>query len=401
MSGSVIIGQSGGPTSVINASLAGFARTLKAKSRFDRILGMRFGIEGFLEERIIDLGREKESVWDEISRAPSSALGSCRHRLRNEDLPRIHALLEKFDIRGMALIGGNDTMGTLATLSEYLRSVSYEFTAIGIPKTVDNDLYGTDHTPGYPSAARYVALSVQQAGRLGYDMRRVDTFTVHQTVGRDAGWLAAAAAAARFQPGDPPHLIYVPERPLDREEVIADVNACVEREGWCYIVCGEGIRWKDGTPVSASRDRDKFRNTEYGAMGGGSAAMALHGLIREATGWRGEFQVPESLSMCAADRVSPTDLEEAYACGRYAAELADSGVTGVMVSMSRADSEDYSIRYGTVPLGDVAVRAKPMPDGFLSGKGTDVSGDFIRYVRPLIGPLDGFTSLAGYPAGSS
>ena len=398
MSLNAVIGQSGGPTTVINSSLAGFVQALRVGSRYDRVLGMKFGVEGLLEERLVDLGREDDRTWERIRRTPSSALGSSRHKLNQEDLPTIRDVLERHDIRCLVLIGGNDTMGTLQSLVEYLDSVSYKFVGIGIPKTVDNDLYGTDHTPGFPSAARYVALSVQQVGRLGHDMRRVDSFMVHQTVGRDAGWLAAAAAAARFKPGDPPHLIYTPERPLDRDRVLIEVQRCVGRYGWCFIVCSEGIRWKDGTPVSDGQEKDNFRNIEYGATGGGSAAMALHGLIRKETGMRGEFQVTESLSMCAIDRVSPVDLEEAYACGMFAASLADAGVSGVMVSMARNVSAEYSVQYKTVPLAEVAERAKPMPDNFLSTAGNDVSENFLSYLRPLMGPMEEFGSLTGYPA---
>ena len=172
----------------------------------------------------------------------------------------------------------------------------------GIPKTVDNDLYAVDHTPGFPSAARYVALSVQQAGRLARDMQRVDRFLVHQTIGRDAGWLAASAAIARTRDEDGPHYIYVPEQPISRDQVLSDVHTAVDAYGWASIVIGEGTTWTDGTPVSAASTADRFNNVEFGAMGGASAAMNLHRFIAAETGYRGEFQIPESMPMASADR---------------------------------------------------------------------------------------------------
>ena len=235
-----------------------------------------------------------------------------------------------------------------------------------MPKTVDNDLCGTDHTPGFGSAARYVALSVQQAGMLARDMKRVDQFVVFQTVGRSAGWLPAAAAVAKVDEDDAPHIILLPERAFDQDRFLADVKRCYDRYGWCSIVCGEGVCHADGTPISASRVTDQFANVEFGAMGGTSAAMMLHRMIHAAFGWRGEFQVCESLQMCAADRVIPGDVEEAYACGRRAVELALAGTSGVMVSIVRESNEPYRWSLGTAPLAEVALGAKPMPEQFIS-----------------------------------
>ena len=323
MKGNAIIGQSGGPTSVINASLSGIVEAAKESSQIGRVLGMRYGIEGFLQEQIIDLGAESPETIRGLKSTPSSALGSCRYKLQDSDLPRVLELLQKYDIRYVFLIGGNDTMDTIARLEAHCRQQGYELRGVGVPKTVDNDLFGTDHTPGYGSAAHYVALSVQQAGRLAGDMQKVDNFVIHQTVGRDAGWLAASSALARKRPGDAPHLIYIPERPIDREQFVADAKECIRQYGYVSIVCGEGIVWTDGTPVSASTSTDKFANVEFGAMGGTSAALVLHRILSDAEltgtagGMRGEFQITESLPMSAIDRAVKIDLEEAYQCGRH------------------------------------------------------------------------------------
>jgi len=397
--GNVLIGQSGGPTAVINASLYGLIEAAREVEAFGRIYGMEFAIEGFMEKRLIDLRQQALPDLENLQglmHTPGSALGSSRYKLKEEDLPRIRELLEEFGIRYLFLIGGNDTMDTIHRVENYCRESGYELTGIGVPKTVDNDLYGTDHTPGFASAARYIALSVQQAGRLADDMQRVDRFAVFQTVGREAGWLAAASALAKKNPVDAPHLVFFPERPLNREKVLTAVKDCVAKIGWCYIVVGEGCLWENGTPVSAAREKDGFANTEFGAMGGASAALSLHSLIREETGYRGEFQITESLPMCAVDRVSEIDREEACRCGRKAVELAVKGRTGVMVTMKRVSagpSDPYRVEYSTAPLGDVAVRAKPMPEHFINPEGNFPTPECLDYLRPLVGELPVYTNL--------
>ncbi len=397
LKGNAIVGQSGGPTAVINASLCGVIEGCRGSSQIERCLGMRFGIQGFLESDVIDLDRESPETINRLRTTPSSALGSCRYKLRDEDFPRLLEQLKRYNIRYFFLIGGNDSMDTIHRLEEFCRKANYPMLGVGIPKTVDNDLFGTDHTPGYGSAARYVAISVRQAGMLARDMKRVDQFVIFQTVGRSAGWLAAASALARSAEDDAPHLILVPERPFDRDKFLAAVKETYDKFGWCSIVCGEGITYPDGTPVSAARVTDQFSNIEFGAMGGTSAAMMLHRMISQAFGWRGEFQVCESLQMCAADRVSDIDLEEAYACGREAVRLANEGVSGMMVSIQRESSSPYRYRLGVVPLAEVAIKAKPMPDEFIDHEKLYVTDAFVEYARPLVGPLPQYVRLKGYP----
>lgn len=391
--GNAIIGQSGGPTSVINASLAGVVEACRGFAGVKKVLGMRYGIQGFMEEDIIDLGRQSPQIIKGLQTTPSSALGSCRYKLQQVDLPKIVDLLMKFDIRYVFLIGGNDTMDTIHRLEVCAKEHNYELVGIGIPKTVDNDLYGTDHTPGFPSAARYVALSVMQAGVLARDMRRVDQFVVHQTVGRGAGWLAASSVTAKQHPEDAPHILCLPERPFEMEKFLADVKACYDKLGWASIVCGEGIAYADGTPVSASRIKDRFSNIEFGAMGGTSAAMMLHRMICDAFGFRGEFQVPESLPMCAADRAAQLDIDEAYVCGKKAVELAADGKTGLMVTLVRVPGSRYSCTTGTANLSEVAVKTKPMPKEFINSEGNFTTDAFLDYVRPLVGQLPEYTRL--------
>jgi 6-phosphofructokinase 1 len=275
----------------------------------------------------------------------------------------------------------------------YCRDAGYPLIGIGIPKTVDNDLHGTDHTPGYGSAARYMALCVQQAGRLARDMQRVDRFVVFQTIGRDAGWLAASTALAKKRPADAPHLIYMPERRVNRSQLLDDVRAIVDRVGWCFIVIGEGSVWEDGTLVSASTGEDEFSNVEFGAMGGASAAINVHALIARETGYRGEFQITESLPMCAIDRASGVDLDEAYRCGAVAVELARAGRSGVMVSIQRAPGSTYAVSFAATALPDVAARAKRLPSDYINAAGNGVTDAFFEYASPLVGDFPSYSVL--------
>ncbi|NLX57932.1 MAG: diphosphate--fructose-6-phosphate 1-phosphotransferase [Phycisphaerae bacterium] len=398
MKGNAIVGQSGGPTSVINASLAGVVDGARDVPGIRHVYGMRWGIEGFMAGNLIDLSAEPAETIDALRRTPSSALGSSRHKVKEPDFPLILQRLKEFNVRYFFLIGGNDTMDTIHRVTAYANSQGYDLIGVGVPKTVDNDLFGTDHTPGYGSAARYVALSALEAGRLARDMQRVDQFVIYQSIGRDAGWLTAAAALAKRSEADAPHLVYLPERVFDRDRFLADVEQAHKQYGYVSIFCGEGIKYADGTPVSASQTRDKFANVEYGAMGGSSVAMNLHRMIADRFGWRGEFQITESLCMCAIDRAVTLDLDEAYACGREAARLAGQGQGGVMVTLVRESNAPYRSTTGTAPLADVAVRAKPMPDAFINEAGNMPTEAFVEYLRPLVGPLPEFADLNYVPA---
>jgi ATP-dependent phosphofructokinase / diphosphate-dependent phosphofructokinase len=398
--GNALIGQSGGPTCVINASLVGVIDGARASRSIGRVYGMRFGIEGVLGDTLLDLSAEKPATLKALRATPSSALGSSRHKVKDPDFAPILAALRKYDIRYLFMIGGNDTMDTIHRVTERARADGWDMAGIGVPKTVDNDLFGVDHTPGYASAARYVALSVQQGGRLARDMQRVDQFTIFQTVGRSAGWLPAAAALAKRSEGEAPHIILLPERPFDRAAFLGAVKRAYERHGFVSIVCGEGITNPDGTPVSASQVTDKFANVEFGAAGGTSAAMMLHRMITAEFGWRGEFQIAESLQMAASDRAVKLDFDEAYRCGRQAVKLADSGANGVMVTIERTSKpgRPYLGRFGTIPLKEVAVHARPMDDAFIGADGMSVTPAFHAYASPLVGKLPEFASLKMIPA---
>jgi ATP-dependent phosphofructokinase / diphosphate-dependent phosphofructokinase len=399
--GNALIGQSGGPTSVINSSLAGIIESALISPLIGNIYGMQFGIEGFMQEMIYDLGNQPRNIIEGLRRTPSSALGSSRHKVQESDLPLILSMLKKYNIRYFFLIGGNDTMDTIHRVEDYCRSEKYELSGIGIPKTVDNDLFGTDHTPGFASAARSNILNVMQAGILARDMQKVDQFVVYQTIGRDAGWLAASTALAQKSEEEAPHLIYAPEFHFVSEKFLEDVENCIKKYGWVSIVCGEGLKFEDGSPVSAATAKDKFNNTEFGAMGGASVGLSLHKMITSEFGYRGEFQITESLIMCDFVRSSAIDLEEAYRCGVEAVKLAENGESGVMVSIKRVSNNPYKIEFGKVPLREVAVSAKPMPLEYFNKEGNHVSEKFIEYMKPLAGDLPEFIKLDRIFAGKN
>lgn len=386
--GNLVIGQSGGPTPVINASLAGVVREAGRHDCIAGIYGMRWGIQGFMEENLVDLGAENDATWEKIKLTPSSALGSCRLKIKgDEHLPRILEVLQKYNIRYFFYIGGDDSQNTSHRVAEYAKAHDYELYCIGIPKTVDNDLFGTDHTPGYGSAARYVALSAQQGGILARDMQKVDPVLVYQAVGRDAGWLAAAAALAKRDEADPPHLIYIPERPFTREKFFADIERCYSRYGFVSIFIGEGIVYPDRSPVSGTQTFDKFGNPEFGAMGGVAAAMVVKKLACDHLNARGEFQVVESLQMAGMDRVSAVDREEAYQAGVEAVRLATAGKSGLMVAFARRPGATYAIDYVAVPLTRVNEGKQTMPDAYIDEAASFVTPAFLDYLRPLVGEL--------------
>ena len=393
LKGNAVIGQSGGPTAVINSSLAGVIDAARRSAPIGEIYGMSYGIEGFMAEKLINLGRQPESVIKGLRQTPSSALGSSRHRVTDEDFGIIISVFRKFNIRYLFLIGGNDTMDTINRIENYCKKIGYDLIGVGIPKTVDNDLFGTDHTPGFASAARSNILNVMQGGVLARDMQKVDRFVVYQTIGRDAGWLAAATVMARKKEGDAPHLIYTPEYVFDSEKFLNDVESCINKYGWVSVVCGEGLKYHDGTPVSASETKDRFSNVEFGAMGGSSVGLNLHGMISNRFNFRGEFQITESLIMSDFERSSGIDNEEAYRCGIEAIKLAESGESGFMVTIDRISNNPYTVKYGKAYLKDVAVNARPMPAEFFNNKGNDVSPLFIDYIKPLIGDLPEFVEL--------
>ncbi|PIS27795.1 MAG: phosphofructokinase [Candidatus Marinimicrobia bacterium CG08_land_8_20_14_0_20_45_22] len=397
MKGNALVAQAGGPTTVINSSLSGIITQCLKENAIENVYGCHWGMLGLMNEDFVDLGKEDKTVIEGLKRTPSSALGSSRYKLSDKDMPKVLEILKKHNVRYFFGIGGNDTMLNVYQVEKYCHKHDYELYGMGCPKTVDNDLFGTDHTPGFPTAARFVALSVLQAGILSRDMQKVDQFVIYQTIGRDAGWLAASAFAVKSAESDPPHIILLPEVPFDEEKFFAKFEETYRKFGFVSIICGEGIVNADGTPVSASKTKDNFSNVEFGAMGGASAAMMLHRMLTNKYGYRGEFQVPESLPMCSADRAVENDIEEAFMLGQEAVKFAVNKTSGLMTTIERTSNAPYQIKIGTIQLEKVAAKTKPIPKEFIAEDGMMMTESFNEYIKPLIGELPKYVKLNFYP----
>ncbi len=395
MKGNVLIAQSGGPTAVINSSCCGIIQeVLKHEDRFTGVYGAINGILGTLNEELVDLNKEDASTIELLRQTPSSALGSCRYKLSDNDYDRLLNVIEAHDIRYSFFIGGNDTMDTADKVDRLLKERNRESCVIGIPKTVDNDLVGTDHCPGYPSAARWLAIAVRDAGLDTRAIYTSDTIKIIETMGRDSGWLAAASALARKDGFSAPHLIYVPERPLHPDKFLADVKKVYSRLGYAVIVASEGLKGEDGTPLVESRvelDVDAFGH----AQRGGVAEYLCH-LIADNLKLKARFDKPGTIQRVSMNCASEVDLEEAYEVGRKAVSEALAGKSGQMITLLREPGDEYRCSTGTIRLSQVANKAKSLPDEFISPDGNDVTRAFVNWLKPLLSPgLPAYAHLRG------
>ncbi len=388
LKGACIIGQSGGPTSVINASAYGVIRTALDNPAITKVYGAAHGIRGVLDDVLYDMGEEDATELSLLLHTPSSALGSCRYRLKDSevddtDYRRILEIFKKYDVRYFFYNGGNDSMDTCNKISKYMEKVGYECRIMGVPKTIDNDLFGTDHCPGYPSAAKYIATSCME---LYLDARVYDTgmICVLEIMGRHAGWLTAAASIAS-QYGQGPDLIYLPERDFDMDTFIADVKAVYAKNKKCIVAVSEGIHDKDGKLIAEygaeNAPVDAFGHKQLGGL-----ASTLAGILKNAidTKVRGiEFSL---LQRCAAHCASQTDVEESFLSGKTAVECAVSGITDKMVGFERAYDENgkYVCKIKLMDLADVANTEKKVPLEWINPEGNNVTSDFLDYALPLI-----------------
>ena len=387
MKKNVIVGQSGGPTAVINASLAGVYKTAKDMGA-DTIYGMRYGIQGLLEKKIVDLGEKIRNDMDVelLKRTPASFLGSCRYKLPeiSEDkaiYEKIFAILEELEIMAFFYIGGNDSMDTIKKLSDYAETVGNPIRFIGVPKTIDNDLEGTDHTPGYGSAAKYIATVTKELVRDGliYEMQSV---TVIEIMGRNAGWLTGAAVLAKSEDCEGPDLIYLPEVDFDMEQFLADVHRIYEEKNNVLIAVSEGIHYADGSFVSEAKASatDGFGHAQLGGL-----AARLAQVIKEREHAKVRGIELSLLQRAGAHLASQTDIDEAFAAGKMAVEAALSGETGKMVAFERVMMDgQYTCRMKLIPLSDVANYEKKVPVEWIVPEGNNVTQDFIDYALPLI-----------------
>ncbi|HEY7983004.1 MAG TPA: diphosphate--fructose-6-phosphate 1-phosphotransferase [Ktedonobacterales bacterium] len=391
--GHLVIGQSGGATAVINASLVGAVRAALASDAVDGIYGARHGIEGLLRRDLIDLRAEAPATWDALLTTPSAALGSCRYKLRPEDPERALAVLRALAVRHLLYIGGNDSADTTHRVALAAQAAGYDLNVICVPKTIDNDLPLTDHCPGYGSAARFIAQAVMDSALCTAAIPDHYPVKIIEVMGRDAGWLAAAGALGKVRAEDAPHLVYVPERPFARERFLADVRAVHQAVGYVVVVVAETVRDEDGAPLGAigQQGADAFGHRLLSG-----AAQALVALVREELGLRARFDKPGDLQRMSAAHVSATDRAEAEAVGAAAVRAALAGESDRMVTLERAPGPGYACATGLAPLARVANHVRLLPSTFLDDAGTGVTPAFHAYAAPLLGePLPSYGRLAG------
>ncbi|MFW6132881.1 MAG: 6-phosphofructokinase [Planctomycetota bacterium] len=389
LKGKAVVAQSGGPTAVINASACGVIQTCLAHDDvFIGVYGGFNGILGVLREELYDIGAEDPAEIDRLKRTPSAALGSCRHKLKDletsrDDYERILEVFAAHDIRYFFYIGGNDSMDTAAKLGQLAEQEDYEMIAVGVPKTIDNDLAGTDHCPGYGSVAKFTAASVMEAGRDTEALYTHDTTTVHEIMGRNAGWIAASSGLARRCEQDAPHIILVPEVPFERERFVEQIRRCLERYNCCFVACGEGVKTPDGQYLGEAGGQ--FATDAFGHRQLGGAAEAVRAIIEGEVGVKCRSNRPGTAQRNAMHFASATDVREAYRVGEAAVKAALDGVSGKMVTLERTgDGDGYACVTGLVALEDVANGEKPLPREFLDDEGIAVSEAFRRYALPLI-----------------
>ena len=385
LKGACIFGQSGGPTAVINASAYGVLKTALESDAITNVYGAAHGIRGVLNDRLYDICQEDPDELRLLLHTPSSELGSCRYKMADPeaddtDYRRILEIFRKYDVRYFFYNGGNDSMDTCNKISRYMQAHDWECRVMGVPKTIDNDLFGTDHCPGYASAAKYIATSCMEVSK---DCRVYDngTITVIEIMGRHAGWLAGSAALATYC-GSGPDLVYLPEVDFDMERFFADVHRVYEQKNSVLIAVSEGIHYTDGSFVSEAKASatDGFGHAQLGGL---AARLAQALKEREHAKVRGiELSL---LQRAGAHLASQTDIDEAFSAGKTAVEAAIAGETGKMVALMREMVDGkYTCRMELIPLADVANYEKKVPVEWIVPEGNNVTQDFIDYALPLI-----------------
>jgi ATP-dependent phosphofructokinase / diphosphate-dependent phosphofructokinase len=378
----LLVGQSGGPTAAINSSLLGVIEAALGQAEISTVYGMVDGVEGLLEGKVIDLGQEDAATLRALRRTPAAALGSCRYKLRPEDPDRILTLLRQLGVDYLVYIGGNDSSDTAHLLAARAQETGQPLQVIVVPKTIDNDLPITDHCPGYGSIARYVASALQDAGRDTEAMHRIDPVKLVEVMGRNAGWVVAASALGRRDELDPPHLLYPPERPLDPEAFLGDVEKAYRRVGHVVAVVAETARLPDGRFVGESERevRDSFGHRRLV-----EPARRLASLIEERLGLRARYDRPGTLQRMSSTCLSEVDLAEAYQAGRHAVESLLAGHTDQMVTLLRPAEPTYRCDYGLAPLAAIANTEKLLPADYLPTADALPSPAFRAYAEPLLG----------------
>ena len=386
--GTCIFGQSGGPTSVINASAAGVFIEALSQKNITKVYGAPNGLKGVLDENLYEIDREDMDELLLLKNTPSSALGSVRYKLKaleddDTDYKRILEVFKKYNVRYFFYNGGNDSMDTCNKVSKYLLKEGYECNIIGVPKTIDNDLYGTDHCPGYGSAAKYVATTLMEL-YLDATVYNKGQITIVEIMGRNAGWLTAASALASYK-GYGPDLIYLPEKPFDVDKFIESVREVADKNnGKCIVALSEGIKTADGRYVveaiaSSSAAKDSFGHTQLGGV-----AATLANLVSSRIGGKVRAVEFSLMQRCGAHLASATDIEEAYNAGKYAVKYACEGETDKMVVFERKPGKEYAIDYKLMDIAMAANTEKKVPMEWIKDDDTGLTEEFIEYALPLI-----------------
>jgi len=383
--GKMVIGQSGGPTAVINQSLVGAVLAARKQSNITGILGAHHGIEGIMKEDFIDLTTQSVEQLELVAATPAAALGSVRLKPGKAECEKVFEVFKKHDVRYFFYVGGNDSAETAHIIAEMAKEANYDFCTVHIPKTIDNDLRVTDHCPGFASAARFVALAFMGDDR---DNCALPGIKINVVMGRSAGFLTAASALARQAEGDGPHLIYLPERAFDVAKFQQDVRDVVAKYGRCVVAASEGITDKDGNPIATSGERDSHGNIQF--SGTGALADTLASLAKAA--------FPGQKSRVRADTfgylqrsyptiISAVDAKEAREVGGFAVNHAATTGQPGSVAIRRLSSVPYSSEYFVTPLSTVARVATEMEDKYINAEGNDVTQAWLDYVAPLVGDL--------------
>ena len=377
------MGQSGGPTSVINASVAGIIAEALNHSCVEEIYGALNGVLGILQEDLIDLAAESQQQIRALRHTPGAALGTCRYKLKKtQDFERVLEVFKAHNIRYFFYIGGNDSQDTADKISKLAQQQGYELRVVGVPKTIDNDLAGTDHCPGYGSVIKYLATTVKEIACDNEAMGQGDLVSIVEAMGRSAGWIAAGASLAkrRDHPHDAPHLILLPEVPFNQEKVLEDIRRVLKREKYCLVVVAEGLVDTDGNYLAADAATDAFGHAK---LGGAGEALAE---IVEAAIPSAKVRVsrPGLAQRAAAHSGSKTDVDEAFLAGQAAVRAAVAGETDKMVTLLRGEGDHYTCETGLAPLSEIANGVKKLPREWINEDNVSMNFQFLRYAQPLI-----------------
>lgn len=381
-----MVAQSGGPTVAINASLAGVIAGVRQSGKYDVCYGAINGILGILNERYLNLTEvvNDDEKLERLKVTPAMYLGSCRHKLPNykdDDSPYVFIFNQfvKMNIKAFFYIGGNDSMDTVLKLSDYAAKINSDIRIIGIPKTIDNDLCMIDHTPGFGSAAKYIASTMLEVAHDTF-IYAVKSVTIVEIMGRDAGWLTASSALARNSYNTAPHLIYLPEVAFDKEQFLNDIREKLKTLNNVIVAVSEGIRDENGDYITASKAvADQFGHQQLSGAG-----KALEFLVKENIGVKVRSVEVNVLQRCAAHMASKTDLDESFTLGKKAVSLAEEGITASMVILERISNMPYQVRYDHAPIAGIANEAKSIPREWINEAGNDIMPELYDYLKPLI-----------------